>query len=127
MSTPIEIKKVILRQHPAYQKRGGPNHSASSNEDSNVYYCSIHSQVFGCCYLCGLSWEAETEFFGCSNGLSVNCREGLEAEFGEGEDHLDRRIFDKLFDHEESLKYYRGDVPKEVSHYDPFPKKSGTP
>jgi hypothetical protein len=75
----------------------------------------------------GLSWEGETEFFGCSNGLSVNCREGLDTEIGEDKDNFDQKISNKIFDQEESLKYYRGEVPEEVSHYDPFPGKSGNP
>ncbi len=53
----------------------------------------------------------------------VNCLEGLEAEFAADKGNFDGRIFDEIFDHEESLKYYRGDVPQEASHYDPFPEK----
>ena len=76
----------------------------------------------GFCYSCGLSC-GETDFFGFNNGLSVNFLEGLEAEFAVDERNFDGRIFDEIFDHEESLKYYRGDVPQEASHYDPFPEK----
>jgi hypothetical protein len=38
---------------------------------------------------------------------------------------FDGRIFEKIFDHAEILKYYRGEVPEEVSHCDPFPEKTG--
>ncbi len=30
---------------------------------------------------------------------------------------------ENIFDREEILKYYRGKVPEEVSHCDPFPEK----
>jgi len=63
------------------------------------------------------------EFFGFTNELCGNCREDLEAEFGEDEGDLDRKIFDKIFDHEQRLKYFRGELPEEVSHFDPFPEK----
>ena len=59
---------------------------------------------------------------GC-NGHCVNCREDLEPEFLENEQGFDRRILDKIFDRQESLRYYRGELPEEVSHYDPFPEK----
>jgi len=60
-----------------------------------------------------------------SNGDRSNSNEGLEAEFGMDENHFEGKGFDEIFDYEESLKYYRGEVPREVSHYDPFPEKSG--
>ena len=120
MKVPIGIRKVNLCQHPGCQKEGLPCYSASGDEESKGFYCSDHCQVHGFCYSCGLS-AGGTEFFGFSNGLSANCREGLEPEFGVDEGDFDRRIFD----HEESLKYYRGEVPEEVSHYDPFPEKRG--
>jgi hypothetical protein len=46
---------------------------------------------------------------------------------GEDKDNFDQKISYKISDDEESLKYYRGEVPEEVSHYDPFPEKRGTP
>ena len=30
-----------------------------------------------------------------------------------------------VIDREETLKYYRGEIPEDVSHYDPFPEKRG--
>ena len=124
LKVPVRIRRVNLCQHPGCQKEGVPCYSASGDEESDGFYCSDHCQVHSLCYSEGLSWEG-TEFFGFSNGLSVDFQEGLEAEFGEDEDGFDRRIFDKIFDHEESIKYYRGEVPAEVSHYDPFPEKRG--
>jgi len=124
LKVPVGIRKVNLCQHPGCQKEGLPCYSASGDAASDGFYCSDHCQVHGFCYSGDLSWRG-TEFFGFSNGLSVDFQEGLEAEFGEDEDGFDRRIFDKIFDHEESLKYYRGEVPAEVSHYDPFPEKRG--
>ncbi|KPK90879.1 MAG: hypothetical protein AMJ94_08290 [Deltaproteobacteria bacterium SM23_61] len=60
-----------------------------------------------------------------SNGDRYNSHEGLEAEFGMDEIHFEGKGFDEIFDHAQILKYYRGEVPREVSHYDPFPEKSG--
>jgi hypothetical protein len=65
------------------------------------------------------------QFFGFGNSFFPNSNEGLEAEFGMDEIHFEGKGFDEIFDHGESLKYYRGEVPPEVSHYDPFPEKSG--
>ena len=122
MKTPVGIGKVNLCQHPGCQEIGLPCHSASGDEEPNGFYCFEHCPEHGFCYTCGLSLGV-MEFFDSSNGLCVNCREDLEAEFGENEEDFDRRIFDKIFDHEERLKYYRGELPEEVSHYDPFPEK----
>jgi hypothetical protein len=122
LKVPFGIRKGNLCQHPGCQKEGLPCYSASGDEESNGFYCFDHCQVHGFCYPCDLSWGG-MEFFGFTNDLCVNCREDLDAEFGEDEVDFDRKIFDKIFDHEERLKYYRGELPEEVSHCDPFPQK----
>ena len=122
MKAPLEIRKVNLWGHPGCQKEVLDFYSASGAEEFNGIYCSAYCRVDGFCYSCALSC-GRPEFFGFSNGLSVNCQEGLEAEFGVNEGNFDGRMLDEIFDHEESLKYYRGEVPEEVSHYDPFPEK----
>ena len=124
MKVPVGIRKVNLCQHPGCQKEGVPCYSASGDEESDGFYCSDHGQVHGFSYSADLSW-GETEFFGFGNGLSVDYQEGLGAEFGEDESDFNRNIFNKIFDHEDSLKYYRGEAPAEASHYDPFPEKKG--
>ena len=124
MKVPVEIRKVNLWEHPGYQKEGLDCYSASGAEEFNGIYCSGYCRVDGFCYSCGLSC-GRPEFSSFSNGLSVNCQEGLGAEFGVNEGNFDGRMFDEIFDHEESLKYYRGEVPEEVSHYEPFPEKRG--
>ncbi len=122
MNVPVEIRKVTLCEHPEYQLEGPHCYSASGDEDPIGFYFSDHCQVNGFCYSCGLSC-VRTKFLGFSNGLSVNWQQGLEAEFGVEEGNFDGRILEEIFDHQESLKYYRGEVPEEVSHYDPFPEK----
>ncbi len=116
------IRKVNLCQHPGCQKEGLPCYSASGDEERIGYYCFDHCQVDGFCYPCDLS-RGGTELFDFTNDLRLNCREDLEAEFGENEANFDRKKFDKIFDQEERLKYYRGELPEEVSHCDPFPEK----
>ena len=122
MKVPVGIRKVNLCQHPGCQKEELSCYSAKGDEEANGFYCFDHCQVPGFYYPCHVSWGG-MEFFGFNNGLFVNCRECLEAGFGEDDDDLDQRIFDKIYEHEESLKYYRGEVPEEVSHCDPFPEK----
>ena len=124
MKAPVTIGKVNLNLHIEYQKEGLPCYSASGDEESKAFYCSEHAQVFGFCYSCGL-FCGGTESSGLSNGLSVNWQEGLETEFGVNERNFDGRILDEILDHEETIKYYRGQVPEEASHYDPFPEKRG--
>lgn len=118
----VGIRGLNLCQHPGCPKEGLPCYSASGDEEPNGFYCFEHCAEHGFCYSCGLSRGA-IDLFDFSNGLCVNCREDLEAEFGEDEEDFDRGIFDKIFDREESLKYYRGELPQEVSHCDPFPEK----
>ena len=124
MKAPVMIGKVNLNQLPEYQKEGLPFYSASGDEESCGFYYSDYCQVFGFCYSCGL-FCGGTEPFGFNNGLSANWQEGLETEFRVNEGNFDGRILDEIFDHEETLKYYRGQVPEEASHYDPFPEKRG--
>ena len=124
LKVPVGIRKVNLCQHPGCQKEGLPCYSASGDEGSNGFYCLDHCQVHGFCYPCDLSCGG-MEFCGFTNDLYVNGREDLEAEFGKDERGFNGRIFDKIFDHEESLKYYRGELPAEVSHCDPFPENRG--
>ena len=124
MKVPVEIRKVNLGEHPGFQKEALDWISASGAEEFNGIYCSGYCRVDGFCYSCGLS-RGKPQLFGFRNGLSVNFQEGLEAEFGVDEKNFDGRMFDEIFDHEESLKYYRGEVPEEVCHYDPFPEKTG--
>ncbi len=122
LKTPVGIIKGNLCQHPGCQKEGVPCYPASGDGESIVFYCSDHCRVHGFCSSCGLYW-AGLEFSGSGNGSFVNWQECLKAEIGEDEKDLDGRILDKSSDHEERLKYYRGEIPEEVSHCDPFPEK----
>jgi len=94
----------------------------NGDEECNGFYCFDHCQVHGFGYWCDLSSRG-IEFFDFNNGLFVNCREFLEAEFEEDENDFDLKTPDERSEHEESLKYYREAIPKEASHYDPFPEK----
>ncbi len=122
MKVPVEAGKVILCPHPGCQEKGLPCYSGTGDEESNGSYCFEHCQVHGFCYRCDLSCGG-IEFVNFNNVLFVNRRECLEPEFEEEEDDFDGRTLDERVEHEESLKYYRGVIPKEVSHYDPFPEK----
>ena len=106
MKVPVGIMEVNLCQHPGCQEEGLPCYSASGDEESSGFYCLEHRQEHGFCYSCGLLWGA-SEFFDFGNGVCVNCRKDLEAEFRGDEEDFDRRTPDERIDHEESLKYGR--------------------
>jgi hypothetical protein len=121
----VGIRGVNLCQHRGCPKEGFPCHSASGDEENNGFHCFKHCSEYRFCLSFGLPWEA-TGFFDFRNGLCVNGRKDLEAESGEKEEDFedfDRRISDEISDCEESLKYYRGQLPQEASHCDPFPEK----
>lgn len=122
MKIPVGTRKVNLCWHPGCQGEGVPCYSASGDEGPDGFYCFDHCQEHGFCYSCGLFWGG-IEFFDFGNGHCVNCPKNLEPEFRE--EDFDRRTFDEIIERQERLKYYRGEVPKEVSHCDPFPEKIG--
>ena len=101
---------------------GLPFYAAPNGDESNGFHCSDHCQVYGFCYPCELP-SGGMEFFGFGNSLFANYNGGLEAELRIDEINLDGKIFEEIFDHEEILKYYRGEIPEEACHYDPFPEK----
>jgi len=121
LKDPVGIREIKLCQHPGCQKEGVPCYSASG-EESSRFYCFDHRQEHGFCN--SLLSEA-SEFFDFGSSLSGNCLEDLEAGFWGDEEDFDRRTPDERNDHEEILEYYRGKIPKEVSHCDPFPEKIG--
>jgi hypothetical protein len=124
LKVPVEFRKDDSCHPPGCQKEGPPCYLASGDQESIGSNFSDHCQVNGFCSSCGLSC-GKKECSDLSNGLSVNRREDLGAELGADERNFDGRLLDEIFDHEESLKYYRGEVPQEASHYDPFPDKIG--
>ena len=122
MKSRVGTRGVNLCQHRGCPKEGFLCHSASGEEEANGHHCLKHCSEYRFCSSFGLPWEA-WGFFDLRNGCCVNGREDLESEFMEKEGDFDRKISDEICDREESLKYYRGQLPQEAFHCDPFPEK----
>lgn len=127
MKARVGIRGPNLCQDRRCPKEGFPCHSACGDEENNGLHCFKHCSEYRFCLSLGLPWET-TGFFDLRNGLCVYGRkaEDSEAESEEKEeDFVDfgRRISNEISDREERLKYYRGQLPQEASHCDPFPEK----
>ena len=124
MKAPLKIRKVDLYQNAAYQMEGLPFYAVSNGDGSNGFHCSDHCQVYGFCYPCELS-SGGMELCGFGNSLFVNYNGGLEAELRIDDLNFNGKNLEEIFNREESFKYYRGEIPEEACHYDPFPEKTG--
>ena len=125
MKARVGIRRFNLCRDRGCPKEGYPCHSACDDGENNRFHCLRHCSEYRFCLSSGLPREA-TGFFDFRNGLCVNGCKDLEAESAEQEEDFEdfgRRISDEIFVREESLKYYRGQLPQDASHCDPFPEK----
>ena len=81
-------EEVKICQHEGCTNPGQPCElpwviGPPDKEPEYEYFCSMHAQEHGYCWMCGYFWRGAESFEFSKSGLCENCKSELDAEFDE--------------------------------------------